>query len=71
MIRERKLNRLKDYDYSVEGYYFVTVCAKDREEWFGEIKDGAMVLNDYGRIVLRGWEDLPNHYPNLRWDYDY
>ena len=35
----RKQIRLKNYDYSLNGYYFVTICAKDRENLFGEYKN--------------------------------
>ena len=68
MIRNRKLNRLTGFDYSNEGYYFVTICVKDKTEWFGEIKDGRMMLNEYGKIVLRCWNDLLNHYMNTKLD---
>ncbi len=68
MIRNRKLNRLKDHDYSTPGYYFVTICTKGRVEWFGEIKDGAMALNECGKIVCQCWNDLPNHYQNVALD---
>ena len=37
----RKANRLKEYDYSQAGYYFVTICAKDRQELFSTIDVGA------------------------------
>ena len=36
----RKPNRLKDYDYSQNGAYFVTVCTKDRHEILGKILVG-------------------------------
>jgi len=36
-LPKRKFNRLKDYDYSQAGMYFVTACAKDRAELFGNI----------------------------------
>lgn len=68
MMRNRKLNRLKDYDYAKEGYYFVTVCVKDRVERFGEVKDGRMMLNLYGEIVSQCWEDLSDHYGNVKLD---
>ena len=68
MIRNRKLNRLTGFDYSNEGYYFVTICVKDKIEWFGEIKDGKMILNKFGEIVLRCWDDLCNHYTNTKLD---
>ncbi len=67
-MRERKLNRLGGYDYSKEGHYFVTVCAHNREEWFGKIDNGKMELNENGVIVLNCWCDLPNHYANVKLD---
>ena len=66
MIRNRKLNRLKNYDYSKEGYYFVTICTKDKIERFGEIKDGAMILNKCGQIVKRYWTGIPQYYENVK-----
>ncbi|MCK4635355.1 MAG: transposase [Candidatus Moranbacteria bacterium] len=68
MHRIRKRNRLENYDYSQNGYYFVTICTKDKKYFFGEIKDGEMVLNDYGKIAKKCWLDLPNHYVNCQLD---
>lgn len=68
MLRERKLNRLRDYDYSEFGYYFVTICAKDRELCFGDVVGENMVLNEFGRIADKCWRDLPNHYWNCKLD---
>lgn len=56
--------RLKNWDYSNPGFYFVTICTKDRINVFGEIIDGKMVLNEYGYIVKQCWRDLPDHYKN-------
>jgi hypothetical protein len=36
-LPNRKLTRLKEYDYSQSGYYFVTICTRDREHFFGKI----------------------------------
>ena len=60
----RKLNRLNGYDYSTEGSYYVTICARERFEYFGKIIDQKMHVNVLGRIVSRCWLDLPNHYGN-------
>lgn len=68
MARNRKLNRLKDYDYSQAGYYYVTVCTKDRHECLGEIKDGAMIFNECGESVDRYWAQIPRHYGNVTLD---
>jgi REP element-mobilizing transposase RayT len=49
--RERKTNRLKSYDYAVDGCYFVTICCKNRVNYLGEIRGGKMFLNNMGKIV--------------------
>ena len=64
-IHHRRSIRLKDYDYSREGTYFVTICVHNRECLFGEITDGEMVFNDAGRICEHTWFDLPNHNFNI------
>jgi len=51
----RRSIRLKGYDYSQAGAYFVTICTQGRVCLFGEIADGKMVLNDAGRIVADEW----------------
>jgi len=47
--------RLKGYDYSSNGAYFITICTKNRKHFFGEIVDGEMVLNKIGVIVWDEW----------------
>jgi putative transposase len=60
----RRSIRLKGYDYSREGLYFVTICVQDRVCLFGKVEDGKMVLNDFGEIaqqeLLRTKEVRPN-----------
>ena len=48
---QRKKLRLNGYNYSRDLYYFITICTKNREEFFGEIIDTKMILNDHGKIV--------------------
>lgn len=43
--------RLKEWDYSTPWWYYVTICTKNFRNWFGEVKDGKMILNDLGNIV--------------------
>ena len=64
----RKPIRLKKYDYSTAGYYYVTICTYNRKELFGYIKDNRMVLNEYGKITEKTWKEIPNHYPNVELD---
>ncbi|MGB2854964.1 MAG: transposase, partial [Dehalococcoidia bacterium] len=47
--------RLKDYDYSQAGAYFVTICTHNRELIFGDVVKGEMRLNEYGRVVETEW----------------
>jgi len=60
--------RLKGYDYSEEGAYFVTIVTHDREMLFGKVVDGEMVLNEYGEIVKSTWFDLRDHIDNVELD---
>jgi putative transposase len=65
---KRKSIRLKKYDYSTPGYYFVTICTKDRKCLFGEIKDQGMKLNEAGRMIDTVWHELPINYINISID---
>jgi putative transposase len=61
----RKLNRLPGYDYSRAGYYYVTICAGEKGNTFGQINNGAMELNPYGDIALKYYQSIPLHYQNV------
>jgi putative transposase len=63
--KDRKLNRWLGHDYSMPGSYFVTICTKERVECLCNIKNGAVVLTELGKIVKKTWLDLPNHYKNI------
>ena len=54
--------RLKGYDYSQEGAYFVTMVAYKRESLFGAVVGDEVVLNEYGRIIAETWRWLENQY---------
>jgi REP element-mobilizing transposase RayT len=54
-IHHRRSIRLKDYDYSQAGAYFVTICTWQFECLFGDIVEGGMRLNELGRVVLAEW----------------
>jgi len=60
--------RLKDYDYSQLGAYFVTICTENRESLFGKIVESEIVLSLFGKIVHDYWGNLPNHYRNVELD---
>ncbi|MCL1969759.1 MAG: transposase, partial [Bacteroidetes bacterium] len=61
----RRTIRLKDYDYSQAGLYFVTICVQRHECLFGKMINGEMILNEYGKIVQMVWDELPQHYKNV------
>ncbi|MDT7942737.1 MAG: transposase, partial [Bacteroidota bacterium] len=64
----RRNIRLKGYDYTQPGAYFIAICTHGRECLFGEIIDGEMHLNEAGQIVVQTWQDLPNHGPSVQLD---
>ncbi len=65
---ERKPNRLKEYDYSNSGWYYVTICTKNHIAYFGRIKNGEMFPNELGEIADKCWNEIPNHYPETELD---
>lgn len=67
-IHNRQSIRLKEYDYSRNGYYFVTICVKNMECLLGKIKNGEMVLSEIGQIVHKYWYEIPKHFNNVSID---
>jgi len=61
-IHRRRSIRLKGYDYSRSGLYFITICTQNRLCLFGEIKNGEMVLNDAGMMIKTVWHEIPVYY---------
>lgn len=66
--KHRRSIRLKGYDYSQPGAYFVTLVTHERKCLFGKIEDGEVRLNDVGRMVEEAWIEVPNHYPGVECD---
>lgn len=73
-MQTRKNIRLKEYDYSSKGMYFITICTKDKKDVFGRLVDNKMMFNDYGNKlnnILMSFENekykidyyqiMPNH----------
>jgi putative transposase len=54
-IHHRRSIRLKEYDYTQAGAYFITICSYQRGHVFGEIIDGEMKLNPWGEIARDEW----------------
>jgi REP element-mobilizing transposase RayT len=67
-IKNRKCNRLENYDYSQNGMYFVTICVKRREFLLGDIDEGGMRLSEVGKIAEQCWREIPLHFPDVRLD---
>jgi len=65
-IHHRKSLRLKNYDYSQAGLYFITICIQNRLHLFGEIVDDAMALNDAGLMIDKIWHEIPNNFANTQ-----
>lgn len=55
--------RLQNWDYGWNASYFVTICTKNREHYFGEIVDGEMQLSDIGKMAQQCWREIPGHFP--------
>ncbi len=72
--KNRKPTRLKEYNYSCNGVYFVTICSKDKKPIFSKIVgDGVLdvpkvVLSEYGCIVCKYLEQISKHYNYLNID---
>ena len=60
--------RLKGYDYSSAGIYFVTIRSQNRIQIFGEIKNGIMILSQFGNIVDQSWLEIPDHFDGVKLD---
>jgi len=58
-------NRLREYDYSSEGAYFITICTKNRENYFGKIMDEVMVVNEMGKVSEEYWYGMVDSFENL------
>jgi putative transposase len=61
----RRSIRLKGYDYSQDGAYFITLCAYNRELLFGDIIDQKMILNNTGQIAYDEWIKTAEMRPNI------
>ena len=65
VIHHRHSTRLRDFDYSGVGAYFVTVCVGGHECLFGQIADCEMRLSGLGEIVQECWSAIPDHFSTV------
>lgn len=54
-LPQRHSIRLRHYDYSQAGLYFVTICTYEKQALFGDVIDGEMRLNNAGKIAELEW----------------
>ncbi|MDI9311557.1 MAG: hypothetical protein QM535_15190, partial [Limnohabitans sp.] len=64
-IHHRKSIRLKGFDYSQAGLYFVTICCQNRIYRFGDVNNGNMILNEAGVMVKNWYYEIENKFPDI------
>lgn len=67
-LKQRKLPRKRNWDYSWHGTYFITICTKDRINYFGKINKNNMKLNDIGKIAENCWDEIAQHFDDVEPD---
>jgi hypothetical protein len=65
---QRRSIRLPSYDYAGDGWYFITICTRDKTCWLGSIVDSSMLRSAGGRVVQSIWESLPRRFPGVTLD---
>jgi REP element-mobilizing transposase RayT len=65
----RKPTRLKEYDYSTNGYYFITLCVDNHKIVLGNVDNEKVSLNNYGKDVEKTLLSLPERYKSIEIDY--
>jgi REP-associated tyrosine transposase len=68
-MKYRKPNRLKYYDYSNGGWYYITICTQDHKNLFGKIIKDKMILNNSGKIVDECWKKIAQLHKNIELDF--
>ena len=61
----RKAMRMRQFDYSSQGAYFVTIVTNNRKSLFGQVVDGEMIHNDAGLMVAKEYENLEHHFNGM------
>lgn len=68
-MQQRKNIRLKEYDYTQKGYYYITICTNNMEHQFGTLVDNKMILNKKGEIVKSIIEEYNKISDDIKNDY--
>ena len=64
----RRSIRLRGYDYTARGAYFITICVHGRACLLGNVTGEEMRLNIYGSTVTECWHTIPDHFPDIELD---
>lgn len=64
----RQSIRIARFNYSQPGYYFVTICTKNREEYFGSVETAKTILSEIGEVAERCLKEISNHFQNVELD---
>jgi REP element-mobilizing transposase RayT len=57
--------RLKNWDYGLNGAYFITICTQNREHFFGEIVESQFIASEIGTLAEKYWMEIPHHFPYI------
>ncbi|MCK9314394.1 MAG: transposase [Methanocorpusculum sp.] len=64
-LPQRKFQRLKNYNYSQNNAYFITICTQNRLPLFGKIENSNLILNNAGLMVFNKFEEISEFYPDI------
>jgi putative transposase len=65
-LHHRKSIRLEEYDYSLEGLYFITICIHQYKSLLGDIQDDIITLNAAGKMIETEWLAIQNRFPTFQ-----
>ena len=67
-LPQRKTIRLKHYDYSNNGMYFITICTKERKQLLGKINENEIMLYNAGTIIQKHTKNIEKLFNNIKID---
>jgi hypothetical protein len=67
-LHHRQSIRLRGYDYTQQGAYFVTICTYERVCLFGDVMNGVLQFSRFGEIAIRCWQAIPEHFQDVHLD---
>jgi len=68
-IHHRKSIRLQNYDYSQNGYYFITICTQNKNCLLGKVENDEIILNQFGKIAKDYWLKIEKLHSFVKLDY--